>query len=136
MLNSTRLANILYLRGTEQNNPDLHPLAPAGSPGVLTEFDSRESTAWQRRTSMLSSSAASTSSLAFPSQSSTSLHPEAAVHCPAIPMTAQLPHHPRRASPARATSPQRSSRRTTRGASEAGSRPLALTMRTVRLRGA
>lgn len=89
MLTSTRPVSILHLRAAEQDDPDLHPVALPGSPWDLTNFDLRNSTAWQRRPSILSNSTASTSSLASPSQSSTSLNSDAAVHGLAVPVAVQ-----------------------------------------------
>ncbi|KFY94789.1 hypothetical protein V500_03054 [Pseudogymnoascus sp. VKM F-4518 (FW-2643)] len=89
VLTSTRPVSILHLCGAEQDDPDLHPIALPGPPWELTKFDLRNSTAFQRRPSMLSNSTASNSFLASPSQSSTSLHSQAVVHGVAIPMAVQ-----------------------------------------------
>lgn len=71
MFTSTRPMSILYLRGTEQDDPDLHPVALVGEPLDLTKVDSRGSAIWQQRSSDRSS--AGNSSLMSPSPSSASL---------------------------------------------------------------
>ncbi|KAI9052576.1 hypothetical protein LZ554_003919 [Drepanopeziza brunnea f. sp. 'monogermtubi'] len=73
MFTSTRPVSILYLRGSEQDDPDLHPVALAGEPLDLTKVDSRGSAIWQQRRSDRSSTTG-TSSLVSPSPSSLSLH--------------------------------------------------------------
>lgn len=74
MFTSTRPVSILYLRGAEQDDPDLHPVALAGEPLDLTKVDSRDGMAWQQRASIRSSSITTgTSSLVSPSPSSISL---------------------------------------------------------------
>lgn len=73
MFTSTRPVSILYLRGSEQDDPDLHPVALAGEPLDLTKVDSRGNALWQTRTSDQSSTTG-TSSLVSPSPSSISLH--------------------------------------------------------------
>ncbi|KFZ20235.1 hypothetical protein V502_03253 [Pseudogymnoascus sp. VKM F-4520 (FW-2644)] len=90
MFTSTRPVSILYLRGAEQDDPDLHPVAlpGGGEPWDLTKVDSRDSAAWQQRTSVRSSSTAGTSSLVSPSPSSTSLHSQAVLGS-SIPVSAQ-----------------------------------------------
>lgn len=72
MFTSPRPVSILYLRGSEQDDPDLHPVALVGEPLDLTKVDSRGSTMWQQRTSDRSSTTG-TSSLVSPSPSSLSL---------------------------------------------------------------
>lgn len=76
MFTSTRPVSILYLRGSEQDDPDLHPVALPGEPLDLTKVDSRGSAVWQQRTSDRSSTTG-TSSLVSPSPSSISLHSQA-----------------------------------------------------------
>ena len=76
MFTSTRPVSILYLRGSEQDDPDLHPVALAGEPLDLTKVDSRGSAVWQQRSSDRSSTTG-TSSLVSPSPSSISLHSQA-----------------------------------------------------------
>jgi hypothetical protein len=73
MFTSTRPVSILYLRGLELDDPDLHPVTLPGEPLDLTKVDSRESLAWQQRGSVRSSSTTATSSLISPSPSSISL---------------------------------------------------------------
>jgi hypothetical protein len=70
MFTSTRPVSILYLRGSEQDDPDLHPVALAGEPFDLTKVDSRGSAIWQQRNS---DNSGGTSSLISPSSSSMSL---------------------------------------------------------------
>lgn len=76
MFTSTRQVSILYLRGSEQDDPDLYPVALVGEPLDLTKVDSRNSAIWQQRSSDRSSTAG-TSSLMSPSPSSASLHSQA-----------------------------------------------------------
>ncbi|KAJ9148552.1 CP2 transcription factor [Pleurostoma richardsiae] len=71
MFTSTRPVSILYLRGDELDDPDLHPVALPGEPLDLTKVDSRDSSAWQARSSR---SSVAGSSLVSPSPSSLSLH--------------------------------------------------------------
>jgi hypothetical protein len=73
MFTSTRPVSVLYLRGAEEDDPDLHPVNLPGEPLDLTKVESRESTAWQQRSSGRSSSTTGTSSLVSPSPSSISL---------------------------------------------------------------
>ena len=76
MFTSTRPVSILYLRGSDQDDPDLYPVALAGEPLDLTKVDSRGSAVWQQRSSDRSSTTG-TSSLVSPSPSSISLHSQA-----------------------------------------------------------
>lgn len=71
MFTSTRPVSILYLRGSEQDDPDLHPVTLAGEPVDLTKVDSRGSAVWQQRSEH--SSTTGNSSLVSPSSSSLSL---------------------------------------------------------------
>lgn len=73
MFTSTRPVSILYLRGSEQDDPDMHPVVLVGEPLDLTKVDSRVNALWQQRTSDHSSTTG-TSSLVSPSPSSISLH--------------------------------------------------------------
>lgn len=77
MFTSTRPVSILYLRGAEEDDPDLHPVVLPGEPLDLTKVDSRESLSWQQRGSIRSSSTTGTSSLVSPSPSSISLQSQA-----------------------------------------------------------
>ncbi|KIN01035.1 hypothetical protein OIDMADRAFT_28740 [Oidiodendron maius Zn] len=70
MFTSTRPVSILYLRGTEQDDPDLHPVSLVGEPFDLTKVDSRGGAIWQQRSS---DNSGGTSSLISPSSSSMSL---------------------------------------------------------------
>jgi hypothetical protein len=72
MFTSTRPISILYLRGSERDDPDLYPVALAGEPLDLTKVDSKGAAVWQQRTSDRGSTTG-TSSLVSPSPSSLSL---------------------------------------------------------------
>ncbi|RFU28406.1 hypothetical protein B7463_g7957, partial [Scytalidium lignicola] len=76
MFTSTRPVSVLYLRGSEQDDPDLHPVALAGEPLDLMKVDSRDSAIWMQRGSGQSSTTAN-SSLISPSPSSLSLQSQA-----------------------------------------------------------
>jgi len=71
----------LYLRGSEEDDPDLHPVALVGEPLDLTKVDSRGSALWQQRTSDHSSTAG-TSSFVSPSPSSISLQSQGQTAAP------------------------------------------------------
>jgi hypothetical protein len=73
MFTSTRPVSILYLRGTEHDDPDLHPVALAGEPLDLTKVDPKDNMIWAHRASERGS-IAGTSSIVSPSPSSISLH--------------------------------------------------------------
>jgi hypothetical protein len=73
MLTSTRPVSILYLRGSEQDDPDLHLVSLPGEIWDLTKVDSRQSEIWQQTTSARSSTA-DILSLKSPSSSTVSLH--------------------------------------------------------------
>lgn len=70
MFTSTRPVSILYLRGDEPDDPDLHPVTLSGEPTDLTKMDSKDSTMWQARSGRESVTG---SSLVSPSPSSLSL---------------------------------------------------------------
>jgi hypothetical protein len=70
MFTSTRPISILYLRGDELDDPDLHPVTLSGEPLDLMKLESRDMT-WQDRSAKDSLTG---SSLASPSPSSLSLH--------------------------------------------------------------
>lgn len=74
MFTSTRPVSVLYLRGAEQDDPDLHPVTLAGEPLDLMKVDSRDSAIWLQRGSTQSTA---TSSLISPSPSSLSLQSQA-----------------------------------------------------------
>lgn len=74
MFTSTRPVSVLYLRGDEVDDPDLHPVALPGEPLDLIKVETRESNTWRsERDSMAGSS------LVSPSPSSLSLHSQASV---------------------------------------------------------
>jgi hypothetical protein len=84
MFTSTRPVSVLYLRGAEQDDPDLHPVALPGEPWEVGKAGSgsegvRDGSVWQHRSSIRSSSIADTSSLVSPSPSSVSLASQAIV---------------------------------------------------------
>ncbi|CAJ2509262.1 Uu.00g142880.m01.CDS01 [Anthostomella pinea] len=79
MFTSTRPVSILYLRGEDTDDPDLHPVALAGEPTDLTKVESKDSAAWQARSGRGSVTA---SSLVSPSPSSISLQSQPAVAAP------------------------------------------------------
>ncbi|KAI1350411.1 CP2 transcription factor-domain-containing protein [Xylaria sp. FL0043] len=70
MFGSTRVVSILYLRGDEADDPDLHPVSLSGEPVDLSRVDSKESAAWRVRSARNS---VAESSLVSPSPSSLSL---------------------------------------------------------------
>ena len=70
MFTSTRPVSILYLRGDELDDPDLHPVSLPGEPTDLTKVEARDSSAWQNRSERNSVTG---SSLMSPSPSSMSL---------------------------------------------------------------
>lgn len=76
MFTSTRPVSILYLRGEELDDPDLHPVALAGEPTDLTKVESKDSAAWQVRSGR---SSVANSSLVSPSPSAMSLQSQASV---------------------------------------------------------
>ncbi|KAJ8063869.1 hypothetical protein OCU04_007723 [Sclerotinia nivalis] len=76
MFSSPRPSSVLFLRGSEQDDPDLHPVALAGEPLDLTKVDSRDNAIWAARSSAHSSTTG-TSSIISPSPSSISLHSQA-----------------------------------------------------------
>ncbi|KAK6841179.1 hypothetical protein PG987_002039 [Apiospora arundinis] len=72
MFTSTRPVSVLYLRGEETDDPDLHPVTLAGEPTDLTKVESKDS--WQIRSNR---SSAANSLLVSPSPSSMSLQSQA-----------------------------------------------------------
>lgn len=72
MFTSTRPVSVLYLRGEETDDPDLHPVSLAGEPTDLTKVESKDS--WQVRSGR---SSTANSLLVSPSPSSMSLHSQA-----------------------------------------------------------
>ncbi|KAK4445031.1 Grainyhead-like protein 2 [Podospora aff. communis PSN243] len=69
MFTSTRPVSVLYLRGDELDDPDLHPVSLPGESLDLTKVESREGTTWRSERSSVAGS-----SLVSPSPSSLSLH--------------------------------------------------------------
>jgi hypothetical protein len=77
MFTSTRPISVLYLRGDELDDPDLHPVSLPGESSAsldLTKVESRESNAWRSERSSVAGS-----SLVSPSPSSLSLHSQASI---------------------------------------------------------
>lgn len=70
MFTSTRPASILYLKGEEADDPDLHPVRLSGEPTDLVRVNTGESagTSWERQSGNISSSMVS------PSPSNRSVH--------------------------------------------------------------
>lgn len=75
MFTSTRPVSILYLRGDDLDDPDLHPVGLPGEPTDLTKVEPKDSAAWQIRSGR---SSAAGSSLVSPSPSSMSLQSQPA----------------------------------------------------------
>ncbi|KAH9904252.1 CP2 transcription factor-domain-containing protein [Xylariomycetidae sp. FL2044] len=71
MFTSTRPVSILYLRGEDLDDPDLHPVSLPGESSDLTKVDTKDSATWQGRSGR--NSVAGSSSLVSPSPSSMSL---------------------------------------------------------------
>ena len=67
MFTSTRAASVLYLRGSDEDDPDLYPVKITGEPQTLTRTDSGETSGWDRQ------SACAPDSLDSPTSSSRSL---------------------------------------------------------------
>lgn len=77
MFTSTRPVSVLYLRGDELDDPDLHPVTLPGESLDPTKVESRESTTWRSERSSVAGS-----SLVSPSPSSLSLHSQVSVSGP------------------------------------------------------
>lgn len=77
MFTSTRPVSVLYLRGDELDDPDLHPVSLPGEPLDLTRIESRGSNKWRSERSSVAGS-----SLVSPSPSSLSLHSQMSVGGP------------------------------------------------------
>ncbi|CAK7197805.1 hypothetical protein SEUCBS139899_000454 [Sporothrix eucalyptigena] len=72
MFTSTRPVSILYLRGDELDDPDLHPVSLPGENGSLTKVESRDNLmSWRDQSGR---SSVTGSSMVSPSPSSLSLH--------------------------------------------------------------
>jgi hypothetical protein len=70
MFSSTRPASVLYLKGEEADDPDLHPVVLSGTPQDLSKIDTNvDTTMWERQ----GSTAGATSSIVSPTPSSQSL---------------------------------------------------------------
>lgn len=69
MFTSTRPASILYLRGGDLDDPDLHPVKLSGEPMPLVHTNTSESSTWER----LSTQTGPSPSMASPTPSSRSL---------------------------------------------------------------
>jgi hypothetical protein len=67
MFTSTRPVSVLYIRGQEQDDPDLHPILLSGEPLDPTKVEPEQSMIWQQRVSGRSLSTAGASVLLFPS---------------------------------------------------------------------
>lgn len=73
MFSSTRPASVLYLKGDEHDDPDLHPVRLSGTPQELAKIDTNiDTTMWEKH----SSNTGATSSIVSPTPSSQSLHSE------------------------------------------------------------
>lgn len=71
MFSSTRPASVLYLKGSEQDDPDLHPVQLTGTPQDLSKIDTNvDSTMWEGQ----SNNTGANSSIVSPTPSSQSLH--------------------------------------------------------------
>ncbi|KAK9788024.1 putative Grh/CP2 DB domain-containing protein [Seiridium cardinale] len=78
MFTSTRPVSILYLRGEDLDDPDLHPVTLTGEPTDLTKVESKDSTAWRSgRSSVAGSSLVSPSPSHMSLQSQSSAAPKA-----------------------------------------------------------
>jgi hypothetical protein len=67
MFASTRPVSVLYIRGQEQDDPDLHPILLSREPLDPTKVEPEQSMIWQQRISGRSLSTADPSTLLFPS---------------------------------------------------------------------
>lgn len=70
MFTSTRPASVLFLRGEDLDDPDLHPVTLAGEPSDLARISTTESSAWELARQ---NSATGTSSIVSPTPSNHSL---------------------------------------------------------------
>jgi hypothetical protein len=71
MFSSTRPVSILYLKGEEFDDPDLHPVHLSGTPQDLSKIDTNvDTTMWERQ----SSHTGAASSIVSPTLSSQSIH--------------------------------------------------------------
>jgi len=95
MFASTRPVSVLYVRGQEQDDPDLYPIQLKGEPLDLVEVGPEESPAWQQRIS--SRSIAGTSTLMSPLPSPGPAQSRGIVHsrCEALASAELLTHRQR-----------------------------------------
>lgn len=71
MFSSTRPASVLYLKGEEHDDPDLHPVQLSGTPQDFSRiYTNVDATMWERQ----SSTTGATPSVISPTSSSKSLH--------------------------------------------------------------
>jgi hypothetical protein len=71
MFSSTRPASVLYLKGDEQDDPDLHPVQLSGTPQDLSKIDTAvDTTMWEGQ----SSNTGATPSIVSPTPSTLSIH--------------------------------------------------------------
>ncbi|PSK42577.1 Grainyhead-like protein 2 [Elsinoe australis] len=66
MFSSTRPSSILFLRGGDEDDPDLHPVRLTGEPHDLTKIESADTSAWEKQS-------AQSSTMVSPTPSSQSL---------------------------------------------------------------
>ncbi len=79
---STRPVSVLYLRGDELDDPDLHPVSLPGEPLDLTKVESKDGVAWRDQSGQ---SSVTGSALVSPSPSSLSLHSQISASGPTAP---------------------------------------------------
>lgn len=73
MFSSTRPVSVLYLKGEDNDDPDLHPVQLSGTPQDLSKIDTNvDATMWERQ----SANTGAASSIVSPTPSSQSLHSE------------------------------------------------------------
>lgn len=76
MFTSTRPVSVLYLRGDELDDPDLHPVSLPGESLELTKTESRDGNTWRSERSSVAGS------LVSPSPSTLSLHSQVSTNGP------------------------------------------------------
>jgi hypothetical protein len=62
MFTSTRAASVLYLRGDDQDDPDLYPVKLSGDQLTLVRTDTQDSSTWDRQSTQTSSAVSPTPS--------------------------------------------------------------------------
>lgn len=90
MFTSTRPASVLYLRGADEDDPDLYPVKLSGEPQALVRTESMESAGWERQ----SSQTGPPSSLVSPTPSTNSLsgsRRQSAVQPPTVQQPTPIP---------------------------------------------